>query len=258
MLNEDLEFLKKWFIDYSSSFYSSVKEDQKNISLKVEHTYNVCENIILIINEQSLGRNESMLADAVALFHDLGRFPQYAKYRTFRDSISVNHGKLGAEVLEKEKILQNLPENEQELIINSVKFHNAFAIPDLQDRRIIFFLKLIRDADKLDIWRVLSEYFESDEKERASAVGLGLPDIPEYSEKVLSCLYDKRLASLSDLKTLNDFKLTQLSWVYDLHFKTSFRLLVERDYINRISKTLPQTEEIKKALSILIEFADKR
>ena len=258
MLDEDLEYLKKWFHDYSRSFYSSDKEDRKNISLKVEHTYNVCENMVLIAKEQLSSKSEILLAETVALFHDVGRFPQYAKYRTFMDSISVNHGKLGAEILVEEKVLQNLTLNEQELIINSVKFHNAFAIPVLKNQVVIFFLKLIRDADKLDIWRVFSEYFESNKKERASAVGLGLPDLLEYSETVLSCLYDKKLASLADVKTLNDFKIIQLTWVYDLHFKTSFRLLLERDYINRIASTLPQTDEIKKTLLELKEFVSKK
>lgn len=254
----DLNILKNWFSDYCKSFYSANAEDQKNISLKVQHTFNVCENIIQIAKEQLLSQNEIMLSETVALFHDVGRFPQYAQYKTFRDSISVNHGKLGAEILEKEKVLQNLPENEQELIVYAVKFHNAFAMPDLQKPETIFFIKLIRDADKLDIWRVFSEYFESNEDERASAVNLGLPDMPEYSEEVLSCLYKKQIASLANLKTLNDFKLMQLSWIYDLNFKTSFRLLLEREYINRIAATLPPTDKISRASLFLQDFAYHR
>jgi hypothetical protein len=195
-----------------------------------------------------------VLAETIALFHDIGRFPQYAKYKTFRDSISVNHGLLGAQTLREGKILQNLSENEQELIIQAVKFHNAFSIPRKQKNDTLFFLRLIRDADKLDIWRVFIEYYEIPEEERASAVNLELPDMPEYSEGVISYLYKKQIVPLSKIKTLNDFKLLQLSWIYDLNFKPSLNLLSERDYIDRITAKLPQTEEIRKVSLSLKKF----
>jgi putative nucleotidyltransferase with HDIG domain len=255
MIYKDLGFLKNWFSDYCKSFYSSNIEDQKNISLKVQHSFNVCENIIQIADEQLLSQNKIMLAETIALFHDIGRFPQYVKYKTFNDSISENHGKLGAKVLQQEKPLQNLLGNEQELIINTVKFHNAYNIPDFKNPENIFFLKLIRDADKLDIWRVFIEYYENSEAERASVAAHGLPDLPEYSEKIFSCISEKKTAPMKDMKTLNDFKLVQLSWTYDLNFNTSFRLLLEKDYINKIIAKLPQTEEIKKASALLHEFA---
>jgi hypothetical protein len=91
---DDLILLKKWFSDYCSSFYSPDIEDQKNISLKEHHTERVCENIVEISKRLSLDGHSTMLAEAIALFHDIGRFPQYARYKTFRDSVSVNHGLL--------------------------------------------------------------------------------------------------------------------------------------------------------------------
>jgi len=258
MTKDDLNIFKNWFSDFCKSFYSSNIEDQKNISLKEEHTFNVCKNIIEIARELSLNDNEMMLAETIALFHDIGRFPQYAKYKTFKDSISVNHGVLGAHTLLEKKILKNLPENEQKLIIQSVRFHNAYSLPAGEEEDSVIFIKLIRDADKLDIWRVFIEYYESSQEERASAVSLGLPDTTEYSEEILSCIHRKQMASLSKVKTLNDFKLMQLSWIFDLNFKTSFRLLLERNYIDRIIFQLPQKEEIDRVSSALKEFVHMR
>ncbi|OGW29860.1 MAG: HD family phosphohydrolase [Nitrospirae bacterium GWC2_42_7] len=258
MTNEDLIDMKKWFSDYCRSFYTSDKQDQKNISLKELHTFNVLENITLIAQEEQLSLNYILLAGATALFHDVGRFSQYAKYKTFKDSISVNHGKLGAEVLVEENVLKSLPPNEKELIVNAVKYHNVFAVPALQEPDALLLIKLIRDADKLDIYRVFGEYFETKEEDRPSAVGHGLPDLPEYSKEIISCLYEKKPATMSNLKSLNDFKLLQLSWIFDLNFRTSFRLLIEREYINKISETLPKTDEIAKALQGLKDFSAAR
>jgi hypothetical protein len=198
-----------------------------------------------------------LLAETVALFHDIGRFPQYAKYKTFQDNISVNHGTLGANTLMKEKVLQSLPVNEQELVMQSVKFHNAFSVPRKEKEETVFFIKLIRDADKLDIWRVFLEYYESADELKASAVSLGLPDSGEYSKNVLSCILEKRVVSLVTVKTLDDFKLLQLSWIFDLNFEPSFRLLSERKYSERIISHLPRDKEIGKAGKILKEFIEK-
>ena len=258
MTQDDLIFFKKWFSDYCKSFYSSNIEDQKNIYLKEQHTFNVCKNILEIVRELSLSENDIILAETVALFHDIGRFLQYAKYKTFRDSISVNHGLLGAQILFEEKILNNLSDNEQALIIQAVKFHNAFSLPKAEKEDIIFFIKLIRDADKLDIWRVFIEYYECPEEDRASAVGLGLPDTSEYSEDIISCLYKKQIVSISKVNTLNDFKLLQLSWIYDLNFRTALKLLIEREYIDRVTATLLQTEEIYKVSLFLKECVRQR
>lgn len=258
MTENDLIFFKDWFSDYCASFHTADSKDQKNISLKEDHTFNVCRNIVEIAKELSLDINGAMVAETIALFHDIGRFPQYAQYRTFNDSISVNHGVLGAQTLIDEKVLKNLPVHERELIIQAVRFHNAFLIPGRLKKDIVFFIKLIRDADKLDIWRVFIEYYETPEDERASAAGLGLPDTEDYSEEVISCIKRRTMASLSSVRTLNDFKLMQLSWIYDLNFKASLRMLSERNYIGSIISSLPQSEAVKGVYSALMDFVQSR
>ncbi|MBI5213019.1 MAG: hypothetical protein HY957_06560, partial [Nitrospirae bacterium] len=91
-------------------------------------------------------------------------------------------------------------------------------------------------------------------KKRVSAVGLGLPDVPEHSENILYCLRKRQMVSHSIAKTLTDLKLLLLSWVYYLNFKTSFTLLLRRDYINKIASTLPNAKGIKEAVASLNEF----
>lgn len=258
MQSSDLDAFKAWFTGYSQTFYTDDADDNKNIGLKIRHTSFVCENAVLIAGDEHLSDNKVLIAETAALFHDVGRFLQYSKYKTFRDSISVNHGRLGAEILREKEMLAYLPVSEQELVLNTVQFHNTFEIPAFEDGQKILFLRLIRDADKLDILRIFAEYYHSAEDNQASAVGLGLPDRPDYSQTILSCLHQKTLASLSDLRTVNDFKLMQLSWVYDLNFRHSFRLLAERHLIHKVASTLPQTEKIAGALAVVEEFVSEK
>ncbi len=258
MRTGDLEYLKSWFSEYSKSFYSNNEEDQKNIMVKILHTENVCRNIVEIAHGLSLGDNETMLAEAVALFHDLGRFEQYTKYKTFKDAVSENHGLLGANILVKKNILDQFPEDEQELVVAAVKYHNAFAIPDGLDERTKTLLKLIRDADKVDIYRVFIDYYESPEEDRASATAFGLKDMQGYSMKVLSCVKEEKAASYQDLKTENDFRLLKLSWVYVLNYNASLKLLQERGCIDKVCGMLPHTDEIRLAIEKLQEYISKR
>lgn len=247
----DLLNIKQWFSRYCKSFSSDNEEERKNFALKEQHSLNVSAIMLSISQAVLQNRNKVLIAEAIGLLHDIGRFPQYAQYRTFRDSDSLNHGRLGAEVIGEKNVLGPLLPDEQELILDAVRFHNAYAIPKGIDPEKKFFLKMIRDADKLDIWRVFAEYYEKDPSARESAASLGLPDRPEYSDNVLSCLAEKRLARLSDLKTLIDFGIMQLAWVYDLNFAVSFRLALERGHIDRIISMLPRTEDISRAVSTL-------
>ena len=258
MTENDLEYFKNWFSDFTKSFYSSNDEDQRNIMLKVEHTRNVRENILWIAEGLSLSDNKIRLAETAALFHDIGRFPQYAEYKTFRDAISLSHGLLGKKTLIKEGVLERLPEGEREIILKVVNFHGAFSIPKTFDGDVVFFLKMVRDADKVDIFRVFLEYYDSPPEEKASATAFGVPDTPEYSKIMLENLCNREVASYSNIRTENDFKLMKLSWLYTIYFDESIRLLQERGLVEKLISKLPQTDEIKKAIDVLRGYISER
>lgn len=258
MTKYNLEFFKNWFVQFVRSYYSKNPEDQRNINLKEVHTFKVCENITEIAGDLGRSDNEIMLAETIALFHDIGRFPQYEKYKTFKDNLSVNHAYLGVQTLINKNVLKDISEAEKKIITQAVRFHNSFSIPKNDEEEIVFFVKLIRDADKLDIWRVFIDYYDLPEKERASAAGLGLPETSDYSKDLLSYIYKGQVVPQSKLKSMNDFKIMHLSWVYDLNFKTSFRLLTERSYIDKIITYLPKDENFEKISSILKEYINKR
>jgi hypothetical protein len=77
---------------------------------------------------------------------------------------------------------------------------------------------------------------------------LGLPDDPPISPQVLSAFREERFVLFQDLRTVNDFKLLLLSWVFDLNFSFSFQLVKDRRYIEKIEAILPDSQETKKVL----------
>lgn len=258
MHKAELNRLKTWFSEYCRSFHSTNPAEQKNFSVKEDHTYHVCNNMLEISADLGLDAGRAALAESIALFHDVGRFPQYQKYGTFRDDLSTNHAALGAKVLIEKNVLREIAEPERMIILRAVTLHNIFIIPESVDEDTLLFLRMIRDADKLDIWRVFIDYYARPDQDRASAVGLGLPDNAEYSPEVLASVNKKEMVQLKLLRTLNDFKLLQLAWIFDLNFTRSLQLVLERSYIDAIAATLPRTCEISAAIDSIREYVDAK
>jgi hypothetical protein len=250
MDNLKLNELDVWFASYCRSFGGEDAEACRNYDLKELHTCNVRENIRLLAESAGLSGDRLALAEAIGLLHDVGRFEQYRRYRTFRDSDSVNHASLGIEVIRQHGLLEGLPEGNADKVIEAIRLHNAFTVPASVDGDHRLYLNLIRDADKLDIWRVFVDHFKLPDNERASAVTLGFADLPECSPEVLACINRCEMVNLSILRTLNDFKLLQISWVFDLHFPASFRLALERGHLSRLAATLPFSSEVERTLRV--------
>jgi hypothetical protein len=199
-----------------------------------------------------------ILAEIMGLFHDVGRFKQYAVYGTFKDVDSENHAMLGLRQMAAHKVLSGCTRDEKRWITKAIAFHNTMKIPEDQDERTLFFIRLLRDADKLDIWRVFIDYYKVRDKQVNAAVEIGLPDDPAFSPSVIAALKNGRFARIQDLKTFNDFKLLQISWVFDLNFIPSFRAVKERAYIEKIEATLPHSKEITAAVKQAHDFVESR
>jgi hypothetical protein len=255
---EDLEYFKDWFDDYVAAYYTGDPVRDQPVKLKQEHTERVCKEIVVLGQALCLPAQDMLLAEIMALFHDVGRFEQYAAHGTFKDSSSENHAELGIKELTKHQVLSICTEEEQFLITKAIGYHNVRTLPRDEDERCLFLARLLRDADKLDIWRVFIDYYDRQDEKPNSTIVLGLPDKPTCSSKILRALYEHRMADLKDMATLNDFKLLQISWVYDLNFQPTFHTVFERQYVDRIAAHIPQTNEVQQAVASVKAYLEKQ
>ena len=258
MDNESVAQYRSWFSRFVQEHAAGNEEDQRNIRLKKEHTAGVCANALQIAAGLGLDGRDLFLAESIALFHDVGRFPQYVRYRTFEDSRSVNHAVLGAKVLLERSVLLGLPVRERSLIIRTVALHNVFILPPRIDGEVRLHAEIVRDADKLDIWRIFTGLLRRDPASWPSAAGLGLPDAPTCSAAVLAALGQRKMVPLTSLRTLNDFKLLQLAWIYDLNFAPSLRMVLERSVIEQLTASIPRTDELSLIVVNLRNYVHER
>jgi len=254
MNQQDLDALQSWFSSYVKDFYTTESEADRNILLKIEHTHKVFQVMGTLAVGEGLQVEDIHIAQAVALLHDVGRFPQYRRWQTFRDRDSDNHARLAIEVIREHALLAGQSPRVCLLIEEAVRFHNLLEIPSRLKSDTDIFLRLIRDADKLDIWRVFVDHFNAPVKERASAALLGFPEKAGVSKVCLSALIERRIVNLDTVNCINDFKLLLISWVYNLNFKTSYRLLLEGNFINSILSGFPDDQAVRNAVAAAEDF----
>jgi hypothetical protein len=255
---EHLEGLKVWFSQYIRPFYSGNPLIQQPLKLKEEHSQRVCDAILDIGKKLVLSEKDLRIAEAIALFHDIGRFEQITRYRTFVDRKSENHAELGVKVLKKEKVLSALDDGTRSLILKAISNHNRLTIKGDESPVCIFYSQLLRDADKLDIFELFSHYYYGSPEERNSAVELDLPDLPDVSEEVLTTLQQDNVVGNQQLKSLNDFKMLQMAWVYDINFQPTFQIVREKHYLKKLRDTLPASERIDQIYLRMILYIEKK
>lgn len=253
---QDLREFKAWFAGYAARYCTGDPVHDEPVKLKQVHTERVCGEILALGKALRLSENDLLLAETMALFHDLGRFEQYARYGTFQDAASENHAGLSLKELARHGVLTDCSRQEQLLITKSIAVHNVRTLPLKGDDRRLFFARLLRDADKLDIWRVFIDYYEEADKGLNATIIWGLPDNQTVSAKILQALAQGKMADTRHMAGLNDFKLLQISWVFDLNFKPAFEAVRERRYVERIADVLPGTKEIGRAVDVARRFLE--
>ncbi|MHC4757726.1 MAG: HD domain-containing protein [Planctomycetota bacterium] len=247
MEKRQVEKFKKWFDEYVGGFYGDDEFVNANIDLKERHSKRVCDEMNYLTDELNLTDNQKRIGEVTALLHDIGRFEQFIRYRTYSDPRSVNHCKLGLEVLKETGVLEGVEEEEKKLIQTAIGLHGRRELPSELDGEGLLLSQLIRDADKIDIFYVVTSYYKQYmENPEEFKLEVELPDEPEYSAKIVQEILDGERVDYHDLRTWNDMKLCQLSWMYDVNFSATLQRIAEKGYIELIVSYLPQTEDIEK------------
>ena len=257
MRGEQLHSLAAWFNSYVKKFYSKDQKIQAGIELKEKHTARVRENIVRIGRSLNLKENDLLQAETIALFHDIGRFKQYVIYQTFNDRRSENHALLGVRELLQGEVLSVLTEEETDLVLKAVEYHNLLDLPWDAPERHLFFSRLIRDADKLDILKITTDHYRNQGRGSNPALESGLPDTPGYSRVLVEDLLHQRRCGYDDVKNLNDRKLLLLSWLYDINFPYTLSEIAAKNVVGKLIAVLPDTGDVRMVYEYLQVYMTK-
>lgn len=240
-------------INEFKSFTNNYLEYGRMINLKINHTLRVVELCENIAKSLKLNDEEIFIAKIIGLLHDIGRFEQWKKYNTFKDIDSLDHANLGVEILKKDNYLRKFIKDDKydDIILNSIYYHNKHILPEDLDEKTTMFSKLIRDADKLDI---LWLHIDGE---------IVLPLDNEFTDEALNLLLEGKTIDRKSIKTKTDDLTVSFGFVLDINYKYSFKYLKEKKYMDTIidiykekldnEKFKNQLEEIRKFINNYIE-----
>lgn len=256
--NADKIKLEDWFESYVAHFLSEDESIRKNIEIKLKHTRCVCAEIADLCESLNLSPEISAFAESLALLHDVGRFEQYKRYGTFSDLKSEDHAVLGIRTLEKHRVLDFMSSQDKDLAYRCIANHNRLSIPESETEPCSFFSRLLRDADKLDIWSVVIEHYAMPEQMKNPALELDLPKSTDICEEVVASVEAGCLVRLKDIRTTADFRILQMSWVFDLNFQRTFKLVDERKYLEKIVDSMPGNVKAGDLYQRIRRFLDEK
>lgn len=240
------ELLKECRLEFEEYFQSLIIDSPEN-QHKVEeiraHSLRVVGNALMLAKVVLQTDEDHRIVELSALFHDLGKATMIVQGIESPINIQRDHASISSKLIQQMDFYLKLPTDVQLIILKSIEGHNKLKLPKLDNEQQTLFARLLRDADKLDIFESSYRFF----KEKVGVQPIMTFDLInsiEVSEKIIKSIVAGKTATVEDMKTMNDYKLLLLSMAFDLNFKFTFRIMSEKQYIQKIYETLPKRDQI--------------
>lgn len=219
----DIIKAKQAFKEYVKKY----NPEDKKIKLKIAHIERTAEVAKNTAKSLNLSKEDVDLAKLIGLLHDIGRFEQVRIYNTFMDRNSVNHGELGVKILFEDGLIRNFIQDKS--YDNIIKFailnHNRGKIQDGLTNRELLHAKIIRDSDKLDIFKVLlTEDVETCWETKDMTKEIITPEIYREFMEDKSINYKNRRSAADTL-------VCHFAYVFDFNFKYGLDIINKEGYL---------------------------
>lgn len=253
----DIEGAKQELIKY----VQEQEIDNPRSPRKLEHIMRVakiCRNLAM---ELQLTEEQIQLAELIGVLHDIGRFEQYQIFDQNTSSIALdttkkfNHGEAGVAILKKDNYIRKYVQEDKydAIIYRAIYEHNRYELTAGLTEGEQLFCKIIKDADKLDLMYEAVAIYWQEPKDIQEIEG------GKLSEKMLADFYQHKLADNRNRVSRTDQILWFASFIFDINFPYSFKVLKEKDYISQmIDRFDYQLSETKQEMEKVKQIANQR
>lgn len=252
MNDKQLQSVRRHFIEYANSHIGKAGDMRHMMELKREHCAFVARNCRELATVSEWPQEDVNTAEALGYLHDIGRFPQLEEYGTFMDSKSIDHGERGWKALQESNLLDDVEPDLREALLCGVRQHNKRDVADDLPQAHYQWVYLIRDADRLDIYRVVYAAIINEKLEEHPEIGLGLPLEGDPSEELLAKILSGGAPAYDELKCFNDFLLCILSWINHMNYPAALKIVRERNILENFAAYLPV--ELPQVAAVLAVF----
>ena len=233
----DTETIRKNCEEFFALYNVTKNNIYEMCELKIIHTRAVAENCARIAENMGLSEYDRDLAWIIGELHDFARFGQAVVTKSLDDSERFNHARLGARILFTHRMIDDIIPNYEEVsetdrtvMEKAVYHHSDYKLPDdLTDRELLF-CRIIREADQLDIFRVIAESgweinygCSKDELLKTS-----------ISDAIAEAFYEQRLAEYSKRVTPADFHMAHIALCFGLGSESARQRAIEQGYLKKM------------------------
>ncbi|MCT4575272.1 MAG: HD domain-containing protein [Alphaproteobacteria bacterium] len=259
--------IKERTVDYFESLAKpflenkNLSDDQKTkVDIKYSHPYRVAKLSEEFADYFNMSKEDADMFYVIALLHDVGRFEQIKVFNSFSDKDTMDHGDLSERVISELDFIKNHFSTEDfDIICKAIKNHNKLTIDNkITDDRTLYFCKMIRDIDKLDIYKVyIEDIYEKGNLDSVEGKGKGNPR--EVSSDVFQSVLNKEEVPYTLIRTQADKLILSLGYIFDINYKYSFEILKKNGYYDKlISVVEEKVNEFDKLKSIYIDFINEK
>lgn len=208
-----------------------------DIKHKWEHSHRVKNNVVDLVETLNLSEEDKKIAIIIGILHDVGRFEQHKRYNTFQDHLSVDHAKLGADILFKEGLIKNfdIKEEHYQTIEIAIRNHNKLKLPNNLTEKDLLQSKIIRDADKLDILYDLIELDTLKIEQHGT----------DISDKVLEDFKNHKSINKVDTNTMTDKLIMILAFIYDINYNYTLNKMKELKLLEKLINKMPEEHRLE-------------
>lgn len=240
----DIVKAKKVFKEYIKNYNP---EDGK-IKIKIAHIERVAQIAKKLAEQLELSEEDIKIAELIGLLHDIGRFEQIRVYNTFLDKDSIDHGEYAIKVLYEDGLIKKFLDTDRydNIIKKSILNHNKAKIEEGLSEKENLHAKIIRDADKLDIFYVITT---GDKKELYGEI-----EEDRITDEIYKQFLEDKLINYDDMKTNIDLLVANFTYVYDFNFKQSLEFIKEKQYVEKLYNRFEyKNEETKQRMKVIYD-----
>lgn len=225
------------------------------IELKIKHTYRTVEVAKKIAQDLNLSEEQILLAELISLLHDIGRFEQVRIYNTFRDKDSIDHANLGVKILFEDGEIRKFIEDTKYdgVIYKAVKNHNKFSIEEGLSEEELLQAKIVRDADKTDIFAV---FVDDIEHNRNVLYDYDKMARQEISPKIMEDFRKFQQSNRDNFTTDIDMYINIIAFIFDYNFIAGLKIVKNNNYIERTMEPICTCEETKEQMQTIMKIAN--
>ena len=246
----DILKAKQIFKEYVKNYNP---EDEK-IKIKIAHIERVSQISKKLAENLKLSQEDIELAELIGLLHDIGRFEQVKRYNTFVDKDSINHGEYGVKILFEDGLIREFIKNDKydRIIKLAILNHNKADIEKGLTKRENLHARIIRDADKTDIFSVLTTGDKEAIWEKADLSN----DI--ITDEIYREFIEDKSINYKNRKTSADILVSHFAYVYNFNFKETLEVIRQNNYIDKLYKRfIFNDKETMKKFNNIYETAKK-